>query len=243
MTPTRRRPYKRSHLVGAALSLVSHGSIVAILLTTRGETSLRRVEQAPIVVTMIETPKPIPPPPPPAETKAPPRAKPPPPRTTLVKPKPSVRSDVKPLPAAKAPVGQTAVAAADSGNGLSDSQIAGAGTADGGGGGAGCDMARKVQSALRRDSLVRNAVSASSGKALMVWDGDWVRGGGEDGKGLAAVREAILWEVAFAPAACRAQAVHGLVLISLNGAAGPVRLAIGSGVWRWSDLLTPRRSY
>jgi hypothetical protein len=68
----------------------------------------------------------------------------------------------------------------------------------------------------------------------MVWNGDWVQGRGEDGKGLAAVREAILWEVGFAPAACRAQPVHGLVLLSMNGA---TRLAVGAGDWRWSDLL------
>lgn len=234
---------KRSYVTGAAWSVGCHGLIVAALLTAHGEAPPKHVEQAPIVVTMIEMPKPIPPPPPPAETKAPPRAKPPPPRTTLVTPKPAARTDVKPLPAAKAPVAQVASVAAVSGSGMSDSQIAGAGTADGGGAGAGCDMARKVQSALRRDSLVRHAVSSSSGKALMVWDGDWVRGNSEDGKGLAAVREAILWEVAFAPAACRKQAVHGLVLISLDGAAGPVRLGIGSGEWRWSDLLTPRRGY
>ena len=102
-------------------------------------------------------------------------------------------------------------------------------------------MARRVQQALRSDSLVRAAVAGSAGKAVMVWDGDWVRNPGEDGKGLAAVREAILWEVAFAPRACRSEPMHGLVLISLNAASGPVRLAVGSDAWRWSDLLAPRR--
>lgn len=243
MTPDRRRPIKQSYVVGAAWSVGCHVLIVAALLTAHGEAAPKHIEQVPIVVTMIEMPKPPPPPPPPVETEAPAHAKPPPPRTTLVKPKPATHTDVKPLPAAKAPVAVAAVAPGPSGNGISDSQIADAGTADGGGAGAGCDMARKVQSALRRDSLVRNAVSSSSGKALMVWDGDWVRGNGEDGKGLAAVREAILWEVAFAPAECRKQPVHGLVLISLNGAGGPVRLGIGSGEWRWADLLHPRRGY
>ena len=101
-------------------------------------------------------------------------------------------------------------------------------------------MARRVQSALRKDPLVRAAVAGSAGKATLVWNGDWVQSRGEDGKGLAAVREAIMWEIAFAPQACRAQPVRGLVLISLNQAAGAARLAIGSGEWRWSDLLTPR---
>jgi hypothetical protein len=47
----------------------------------------------------------------------------------------------------------------------------------------------------------------------------------------------MMWEIAFAPEACRSQAMHGLVLISSGGSA---RLAVGSGEWRWSDLLRPR---
>lgn len=124
---------------------------------------------------------------------------------------------------------------------LSDAQIAGAASVgEGGGGGGGvCDMARAIQRALRRDPLVQAAVfdAHRTGQAVMVWNGDWVRNGGQDGKGLAAVREAIMWEIAFAPEACRRQQVHGLVLLSLSD--GYTRLALGSGVWRWSDLLTP----
>jgi ABC-type glycerol-3-phosphate transport system substrate-binding protein len=101
-------------------------------------------------------------------------------------------------------------------------------------------MARWVQTALRKDPLVQAAVASASGKALMVWDGDWIQGEGEDGKGLAAVREAIMWEVAFAPKDCRSQPVHGLVLISLNTGPGAPRLALGAGEWRWSDLVAIR---
>jgi hypothetical protein len=101
-------------------------------------------------------------------------------------------------------------------------------------------MARMIQRALRRDPLVQAAVldAHRAGKAIMVWDGDWVKSGDQDGKGLAAVREAIMWEIGFAPAACRAERMHGLVLLSLND--GSTRLAVGGGDWRWSDLLTPR---
>lgn len=81
------------------------------------------------------------------------------------------------------------------------------------------------------------ALTNSAGKALLVWNGDWVRDDREDGKGLAAVREAIMWEVGFAPAPCRAEEVRGLVLISLPGSSGVARLALGAGYWRWSDLL------
>jgi hypothetical protein len=120
---------------------------------------------------------------------------------------------------------------------LSVGQLAGAASADSGPAGGACDMARWVQGALRKDPLVRAAIAASPGKAIMVWNGDWVRSRGEDGKGLAAVREAIMWEVAFAPKACRSEPVHGLVLFSVNDGRGSTRLAVGSAQWRWSDLL------
>jgi hypothetical protein len=125
---------------------------------------------------------------------------------------------------------------AEPGPGLTDAQLAGASDADSRPAGGPCDMARWLQTALRKDPLVQAAVAGSAGKAIMVWNGDWVRSSGEDGKGLAAVREAIMWEVAFAPEACRSQAVHGLVLFSMNKGSG-ARLAVGSGQWRWSDLL------
>ena len=107
-------------------------------------------------------------------------------------------------------------------------------------------MARWVQSALRKDQLVQAAAAqvhregGSAGDAILVWNGDWVRSNGEDGKGLAAVREAIIWEVAFAPVACRAEPVRGLVLFSLGEAPGSPRLVLGLNQWRWSDLLTAR---
>lgn len=136
------------------------------------------------------------------------------------------------------------VAVVDNSDLLSASQIAGAASAGddgaGGGGGGSCDMARAVQKALRRDPLVRAAVEDANrlGKSVMLWNGDWVRSGGQEGKGLSAVREAIMWEVAFVPATCRNQRMHGLVLLSLED--GATRFAIGSDEWRWSDLLGVR---
>jgi hypothetical protein len=121
---------------------------------------------------------------------------------------------------------------------LSEAQLAGAASpGGGGGGGGGCEMARLVQQALRRDPMVHSAVARAdrAGKAVLLWNGDWVQSGAEDGKGLSVVREAILWEVGFAPAACRNTPMHGLVVLSL--ADGGTRFAIGSGSWRWSDLL------
>jgi hypothetical protein len=141
------------------------------------------------------------------------------------------------MPQAAAPAIVMASPAQDTSDILSEAQIAGAAHAGEGGGGGGCDTARLVQQALRRDPMVRLAVDQAHrrGQAIMLWNGDWVQSGAEDGKGLSVVREAILWEVGFAPTACRDQPVHGMVLLSL--ADGGTRFAIGAGNWRWSDLL------
>jgi len=148
-------------------------------------------------------------------------------------------------PSLPQPVSPTFVTARrpDNSDLLSEAQLAGTvGVGEGGGGGGGsCDLARAVQQALRRDPLVHTAVQGADrlGKAVMMWNGDWVRSGGQDGKGLSAVREAIMWEVAFAPESCRNERMHKPVLLSL--ADGRTRFAIGSGDWRWSDLLGVRR--
>jgi hypothetical protein len=230
MARDRRQVTKRGRLLGAAaLSVVSHLLILLALLSAR-TSSLKAFHPEPVTVELVDTQRLAPEVTALASTRTSP-AKPLPPRT-IVRPAPAP-PDIDPLPAEEAPT-------AESGTELSDAQLAGAATADSGSTGRTCDMARRVQGALRKDPLVRAAVAGSGGKATMVWNGDWVRSQGEDGKGLAAVREAIMWEVAFAPEACRVQPMRGLVLISLDEAAGSARLAVGADEWRWSDLLTPR---
>ena len=137
---------------------------------------------------------------------------------------------------------------------LSAAEVAGAITAGSGGGSGGsgsggggrCDMVRRLQDTLRHDARVQAAVAEAHraaggrGAAIMVWNGDWVRSGGEEGKGLASVRQAIAVGVAFAPEACRTEPVTGMVLISLTDAPGAAKLALGGGHWRWSDLLFAR---
>jgi hypothetical protein len=255
----RRPSAKRGRLAGGAVSVLAHASIVLALFSRQAvppSDRSRPFEETPVIVTLVHEPrlppkplpaaKPAPTPAPaePAPAKAAPEKPTPPkplPPRHMAKPRKG-SPDIDPLPAEDMPT-------VDPGPELSEAQLAGAtvagsgsGAGAGAGGGGVCDMARLLQTALRRDPLVRTAVAGSAGKAIMVWNGDWVQGRGEDGKGLAAVREAIMWEVAFAPKACRSQPVRGLVLISLNDTPGAVRLAVGSGVWRWTDLLTPRRA-
>lgn len=115
----------------------------------------------------------------------------------------------------------------------------GAGSAGGGGS---CDMAARLQARLREDDDIRRTVAEAQrsveGRALLVWDGDWRQNPGQAGKGLAGVRQAIALEIAFAPTACRTQAMRGLVLVTLSDGPGGARVALGTGRWRWSDLLS-----
>ena len=224
----------RRRLLGAGLSLALHMAIGLALVWTWASTPTPS-EPAAVVVSLIrvENPAPAPDPAPTparkAEAKAPPKPK---TKTTVAKRSPTPAH----IHARQAPASAPEDLASEVAE-LSEGQIAGAARAGSGGGGGGgvCDMAARVQSALRRDPLVRAAAASLMGRAALVWNGDWVRSHGQDGKGLAAVREAILWEVGFAPKDCRAQPVQGLVLLTL-GEGGP-RLVLGTGRWRWSDLL------
>lgn len=123
----------------------------------------------------------------------------------------------------------------------SEAQLASATTAESGPRGGQCNMTRILQTALRSDHHVQNAVSNAHGprgQPITVWNGDWVRNEGEQGEGLAMVREAMIVKIAFAPKDCSAEPMHGWVVVSLNDGPGAARLTFGSGgVWRWSDLL------
>ena len=201
-------------------------------------------EPKPAKAPIKSAPRPAPAPPQPRQTRAP------------VRPPP----DVPTIAAASAPastVGQIALlgdaqlagartAGSGSGSGQGSGAGSGSGLGNGTGSGGACNMVERLQTVLRRDPRIlataTQAHSALSGGrqdrgALLVWDGDWLRNPGQEGKGLAGLRQAIAVEVAFAPAACRAQSVNGLVLIRLGDAPGDPRIALGEARWRWSDLL------
>ncbi len=249
MDEARRRTRRR--LITAAFSVAGHLALVFGLLSVQADAP-RVLEPEPMVVQLIRAP----PAPEPAKTEPAPAAakpepeKPAPPRRAIVRPTPAPPPDVTPRL-----VREAKVARIDSDGGddqVSDAQLAGAATAGSGGGegsgsgGGDCNMTRRLQSALRKDARVQAAVadalagSRSGGKAILVWNGDWVRHGGQEGQGMAAVREAIVWEVGFAPKACRAEPMRGLVLISLNDTPGSASLVVGSDAWRWSDILFRR---
>lgn len=242
------RPHQwRDSLLAWTVSAAAHVIVFSALFWPHPASPPAPVEPSAISVTVVTSPAPEPPGPP-----APPGPPSPKPRAAaaphaLPTPQPVARP-ASPRLAETAPAPPVDAAPADDNSDvLNASQIAAALSADNGGGGGGggnnggdCDTARIVQQALRRDPLVRTAVEDAHrlGKAVMLWNGDWVRSGTQEGKGLSAVREAIIWELAFTPAACRDKRVHGLVLLSL--ADESTRFAIGAGDWRWSDLLEVR---
>jgi hypothetical protein len=106
-----------------------------------------------------------------------------------------------------------------------------------------CPVRQTLETALRRNPRVQVAIAraqdiaSGADRVIVVWNGDWVQSQGEDGKGLAAVREAISLEVAALPPRCLDEPVRGPVLLSFGDGGGLARVAIGGGLWRWSDLL------
>jgi len=191
----------------------------------------------------------------PAPRRAPPAVAPARPRLVVDR----VPPDVEPLPAAPAPpgpplplLGAAQMAGAmtvgsgpggGGGNGVGGGGGSGGTGSGSGSGGGSCDMVRWVQDAVRDDTAVRRAVIAASremnasGRAMLVWDGDWLQSRNQSGKGLAGVRQAIALEVAFAPAECKNQRMTGLAVLKLEDSADGARIALGRGSWRWSDLL------
>lgn len=249
MAPNSRHLDRRRRLITGALSGAIHVALLAALVATRPPASPAPVELQPIPVMLAPAPpEPLPPPEPEPEAEKPkpaapkmappaPKKVPPPPKLVVARVKPAPPPTVVPVPAAaKAAYGFTEAI---------DGDVAGAATAEGGGSGggsgAGCNMTRRLQAALRKDRQAQAAMSqAHRGRPIMMWNGDWVRHPSQEGAGLAAVREAILWEVGFAPEACKAETQRGMVLISMNDGPGAARLVVGSGAWRWQDLLFTR---
>jgi hypothetical protein len=244
VTQARRQPAKRNRLLTAAASVVCHAAILLALVGAQPDPP-PAADAPPITVQLVELrpepptppspkpPSPEPPAPTPPKPKAAPVEKPSPPRRAIARPAPAP-PDVTPLLAETGP-------ATNPDAEVSDAEFASAATADSGGGGGGraCNMLQWLQGKLRKDGRVQAAMAdAHKGRAIRVWNGDWVRHPGQDGAGLAAVREAIMWEVAFAPEACRTERVRGLVRLSINDRPGAASVVMGSGDWRWADLVS-----
>lgn len=258
-TPSRvqrgnRRQAKR-RATGVAASVMVH-LLILLGLFLRPAPPVPPPELEPMVVALVTLAPPAPTPgpgggAPPASAEPPKPAK---PRPAVIKARNTpLPTDVEPLPASPTPTdapGEDHVSDAEiasaTGAGSGSGKGSGSGSGSGFGGGQ-CDMVAYLQAELRKSASVKRAFASAHAatpdrKAVRVWNGDWVRSHEQEGAGLAVVREAILMEVAFAPAACRSQAMRGLVVIALHDDPGSLRLALGTSQWRWSDLLSPRRA-
>lgn len=107
-----------------------------------------------------------------------------------------------------------------------------------------CDLTEPVQAALRQSEAVAASLPQipqarrSVANAIMVWNAQWVALHETlDPAAMAAIRDTVAGTVAAASPECRLQPQSGPRLILLPGATVTTVLALGSGVWRWQDLL------
>lgn len=225
---------KRRLWFTGAISVGLHGLVLMGVLATHFDPP-RPPDPEPMVVSLVAPfVEPPPPPPPPPVVEAPTQAAAAPQvQKNIFRKTPRPPPEVRTMAAGDAEKPSAGVT-------LSDAEIAGAATSGTGSAGGECNMPRWLENKLRKDRSVQAAIAdANTSGAIMVWNGDWVKHPGQEGEGLAQLREAMMWEIAFAPEACRKQPVRGLVLLSLNDG-GSARIVLGSGQWRWSDLLFPR---
>ena len=108
-----------------------------------------------------------------------------------------------------------------------------------------CQLSEWLQQALQADPQVQAALlgvprpARSVANALMLWDGEWIEPRMQAGQSVAAIRAALMAGIRAAPQACQTEPVRGPELLSLTEGAGVTILAVGSGEWRWVDLLEP----
>lgn len=108
-----------------------------------------------------------------------------------------------------------------------------------------CPLLGVVRDNLQQDEVVQFFLariprrSRSVANVVMLWDGRWIdpdRVGGPSA--VASVRTAIAAGLQGASDACRAQVILGPVFLPIEGRSGTLVLALGSGAWRWADLLS-----
>ncbi len=226
---------RRRHLVVAG-SVLAHAAVLALLLRAPAPASAPAdvgVFSVSLVSGKAPAPNPRPPAAPLASTPPPPRSEAPetPPEPTDVVPEFVDVSMSTPREGERDP--------------LADPVALSVAAASSGASGQTCQLTAWLQKALQADPQVQAALAEipkparSVANAIMLWDGGWVGPRLDAAVGVATIRTAVISGVRSAPAACQAQIVRGPELIILTQGAGSTVLAIGSGEWRWGDLLAP----
>lgn len=115
--------------------------------------------------------------------------------------------------------------------------------------GGGCDINVSMQERLTADPAAQAALrlvprdAKSVANAIQLWDGAWIPiiTTGDDAA-FAPVRDVIADAVRTAPADCRNRAVEGpRFLIVANAEGLTTVIVVGSGTWRWADLVKEER--
>lgn len=111
-------------------------------------------------------------------------------------------------------------------------------------GGGGCNLTGHLREALQRDAILLDGLAAlprdarSVANAVMVWDGAWVGAQAARGAPMAQhLRDAIVGLLRSAPPVCREADVVGPQFIILDDPRGATVLVLGSGEWRWDDVI------
>ncbi len=106
-----------------------------------------------------------------------------------------------------------------------------------------CLVGAWLQSALQNEPSVQEALTAipssarSVANAVMLWNGRWSSPAPNAALGMARIRALVVAGVASAPESCQLEPISGPVLITVGDPANSTVLAVGSGQWRWRDLL------
>jgi len=99
-----------------------------------------------------------------------------------------------------------------------------------------CPLVGAITDALANDGDVTAGLAARpDATALMVWDGSW---GDDSSPALSPIRRIVVDRIRAASAICRETQLTGPRLFIVSNGTNPVAVAIGSGTWRWSQLLT-----
>jgi hypothetical protein len=107
--------------------------------------------------------------------------------------------------------------------------------------GAPCDLQTSLANDLREARAAQRALLAvpasarSVADAIMMWDGHWPADTEAGGKAL--LRALIAREIAAARSECLDQINRGPQLFLVPAAGTTIAIVIGSGEWRWRDLL------
>lgn len=206
---------RRRHLLVPVILLV-HLLLIALLLLSPTAVSVEPASASPLAVFDVQSPKQEP-----AAAEPVPEPQP----QELVMPQPRIEIEVEIAAAPPQPVFDLAAA-----------ERAGFGTT--------CDVADTLARAFTENPLLKSQLqrvgprSRSVANAIMFWDGNWVKvPGGPPEDAVETLRRGILEGVRAAPPECLAQDVAGPRFIPVASSAGTIVLVVGSGNWRWGQLL------